>query len=37
MVPPETYVGLSDIKKNMVTMMIYQFKHNIPRADLEIV
>ena len=37
MVPPDTRAECSDIKSNMDTMKISQFKHDIPRANLQIV
>ena len=34
MVNPEKIAGCSDIKTNLETMKISQFKHEIPRANL---
>ena len=37
MVHPDTHAGFSDINKNMETMKMYQLKHDIPKANLQIV
>ena len=36
MVRPDTHAGSPDIKYSMENMKIFQFKHYIPRANLQI-
>ena len=37
MVWPDTHAGWSDIKSKLENMKMFQFKHDIPKANMQIV